>query len=83
MEIVEANWAAVDNASKYLVKYNFPSSISKNAPDWTPAMTMDAPAKIAGTLGEMAAGRGDKIPVSRFQVDGEFGAGQYPVGTAK
>ena len=83
MEIVEANWAAVDNASKYLVKYNLPSSIAKSAPDWTPAMTADAPAKIAGTLGEMAAGRGDKIPVSRFQVDGEFGAGQYPVGTAK
>ena len=83
MDVVEANWAAVDNASKYLVKYNMPSSISKSAPDYTPAMTVDAPAVIAGTLGEMAAGRGDKVPVSRFRVDGEFGAGQYPVGTAK
>ena len=83
MDVVEANWAAVDNASKYLVKYKLPSSISKSAPDWTPAMTADAPAKIAGTLGEMAAGRGDQIPVSRFRVDGEFGAGQYPVGTAQ
>ena len=83
MEIVEANWAAVDNASKYLVKYKLPSSVSNFAPDYTPAMTADAPVDIAGTLGEMAAGRGDKIPVSRFRVDGEFGAGQYPVGTAK
>lgn len=83
MEIVKANWAAVDNASKYLVKYKLPSSVSNFAPDYTPAMTADAPAEIAGTLGEMAAGRGDKIPVSRFRVDSEFGAGQYPVGTAK
>ena len=83
MEIVAANWAAVDNAGKYLVKYDLPSSVSNFAPDYTPAMTADAPAEIAGTLGEMAAGRGDKIPVSRFRVDGEFGAGQYPVGTSK
>ena len=83
MEIVAANWAAVDNADKYLVKYDLPSSPSNFAPDWTAAMSADAPAEIAGTLGEMAAGRGDSIPVSRFRVDGEFGAGQYPVGTAK
>lgn len=83
VDVVEANWAAVDSASKYLVKYKTPSSVSNFAPDYTPAMTMDAPTEIAGTLGEMAAGRGDNIPVSRFRVDGEFGAGQYPVGTAK
>ena len=83
MDVVAANWAAVDNASKYLVKYDLPSSVSNFAPDWTPAMSNDAPAEIAGTLGELAAGRGDKIPVSRFRVDSEFGAGQYPVGTAK
>ncbi len=83
MDVVNANWVAVDNADKYLVKYDLPSSVSNFAPDWTPAMSADAPAEIAGTLGEMAAGRGDAIPVSRFRVDGEFGAGQYPVGTAK
>ena len=82
-DVVAANWAAVDNAAKYLVKYDLPSSVSNFAPDYTPAMTLDAPTEIAGTLGEMAAGRGDDIPVSRFRVDGEFGAGQYPVGTAK
>ncbi|MBR4475665.1 MAG: pyruvate:ferredoxin (flavodoxin) oxidoreductase [Alphaproteobacteria bacterium] len=82
-DVVAANWAAVDNATKYLVKYDLPSSVSNFAPDYTPAMTADAPTEIAGTLGEMAAGRGDDIPVSRFRIDGEFGAGQYPVGTAK
>jgi pyruvate-ferredoxin/flavodoxin oxidoreductase len=46
-------------------------------------MTLSTPAEIAGTLGEIAAGRGDEIPVSRFKLDGTFGGGQYPVGTSK
>ena len=83
MDIVEANWKAVDAAESYLQKYDFPSSVSELAPDFIPAMTLDAPAEIAGTLGEMAAGRGDDIPVSRFKIDGIFGAGQYPVGTSR
>ncbi len=83
MDIVRANWAAVDKASEYLHRYMLPSSVSNFAPDFVPAMTADAPAQIAGTLGEIAANRGDAIPVSRFRVDGEFGGGQYPVGTAK
>ena len=83
MDVVAANWNAVDKAESYLKKYIFPSSVSEFAPDFIPAMTSDAPAEIAGTLGEMAAGRGDDIPVSRFKTDGTFGAGQYPVGTSK
>ncbi len=83
MDVVEANWAAVDKAGDFLQEYKLPSSVSNFAPDFVPAMTFDAPAEIAGTLGEMAAQRGDALPVSRFKIDGEFGAGQYPVGTAK
>jgi len=83
MDVVQANWAAVDMAEKYLKEYKLPSSVSNFAPDFIPAMTADAPAEIAGTLGEMAAGRGDDIPVSRFGPDGDFAAGQYPVGTSK
>ena len=83
MDVVQANWAAVDRAADYLRHYDLPSSVSKFAPDFVPSMTADAPNIIAGTLGEMAAGRGDDLPVSRFRVDGEFGAGQYPVGTSK
>ncbi len=83
MDVVEANWAAVDKASEYLHEYVLPSSVSNFAPDFVPAMTSDAPAEIAGTLGEIAAQRGDAIPVSRFRVDGQFGGGQYPVGTSK
>ncbi len=83
MDVVEANWAAVDRAAEFLTHYKLPSSISDLAPDFIPAMTADAPVEIAGTLGEIAAQRGDSIPVSRFRVDGEFGGGQYPVGTSK
>ena len=83
MDVVSANWNAVDKAESYLKKYNLPSSVSELAPDFIPAMTSDAPAEIAGTLGEMAAGRGDDIPVSRFKTDGTFGGGQYPSGTSK
>ena len=83
MDVVAANWTAVDRAANYLKKFDMPSSVSNFAPDFVPAMTADAPTVIAGTLGEMAAGRGDAIPVSRFRVGSEFGAGQYPVGTSK
>lgn len=83
MEIVQANWAAVDMAAKYLTEYKLPSRVSASASDFIPAMTAAAPAEIAGTLGEMAAGRGDAIPVSRFKTGGQFAAGQYPVGTSK
>lgn len=83
MDVVKANWAAVDKAADYLKKYNMPSSVSNFAPDFIPSMTLDTPSVIAGTLGEMAAQRGDALPVSRFKIDGDFGAGQYPVGTSK
>lgn len=83
MDVVQANWAAVDRAAEFVHEFKLPSSVSNFAPDFVPAMTLDAPAEIAGTLGEIAAMRGDALPVSRFKVDGDFGAGQFPVGTAK
>ena len=46
MDVVQANWAAVDRAAEYLRKYDVPSSISNFAPDFIPAMTWDTPAEI-------------------------------------
>ncbi len=83
MDVVAANWAAVDKAESYLKKFVLPSSVSEFAPDFIPSMVPETPAEIAGTLGEMAAGHGDDIPVSRFKIDGNFGGGQYPIGTSK
>jgi pyruvate-ferredoxin/flavodoxin oxidoreductase len=83
-DIVAANWAAVDRAAEFLHEFVLPSGPSNFAPDWTPAMTAEAPARIAGVLGEMAAMRGDDLPVSAFapplddgalSPDGAAGAG--------
>ncbi|MCL2748997.1 MAG: pyruvate:ferredoxin (flavodoxin) oxidoreductase [Alphaproteobacteria bacterium] len=84
-DVVAANWAAVDRAAEFLHEYTLPSSPSQFAPDWTPAMTADAPTKIAGVLGEMAAMRGDGLPVSAFaeKDEDDFAYGEYPVGTSK
>jgi pyruvate-ferredoxin/flavodoxin oxidoreductase len=80
MEIVRANWEAVDRAGDFLVEYNPPSSPSGFAPDFIPAMTPDAPVDIAGTLGEMAAMRGDGLPVSALA---RFARGEFPSGTSR
>ena len=77
-DIVAANWAAIERATEFLYEYTLPSSPSNFAPDWLPAMTADAPVCIAGTLGEIAAMRGDELPVSIMTNFGEF-----PVGTSK
>ncbi len=77
-EIVEANWAAVDRAAEFLKKFTLPSAPSNFAPDFVPAMTADAPLNVAGVLGEVAAMRGDDLPVSALKNFGEF-----PTGTAR
>ncbi|MCL2017890.1 MAG: pyruvate:ferredoxin (flavodoxin) oxidoreductase [Alphaproteobacteria bacterium] len=84
-DVVTANWAAVDRAADFLFEFKLPGKPSEFAPDWIPAMIADAPAKIAGVLGEMAAQRGDALPVSAFtdKDDVNFAYGQYPVGTSK
>jgi pyruvate-ferredoxin/flavodoxin oxidoreductase len=80
MEIVRANWDAVDRAADFLTEYKMPSSPSNFAPDFIPAMTLDAPVEIAGTLGEMAAQRGDSLPTSAMA---RFARGEFPSGTSK
>ncbi|MDR2269065.1 MAG: 2-oxoacid:acceptor oxidoreductase family protein [Rickettsiales bacterium] len=80
MGIVQANWEAVDHAADFLIEYKMPSSPSNFAPDFIPAMTPDAPVEIAGTLGEVAAQRGDNLPTSAMA---KFARGEFPSGTSK
>ena len=86
-EVVAANWAAVDRASEFLSEYKLPSSPSNFAPDFIPAMAPNAPMRVAGILGEVAAQRGNELPVSAFAEPGKgadsFAYGEYPVGTSK
>jgi pyruvate-ferredoxin/flavodoxin oxidoreductase len=79
MEIVEANWAAVDRAAEYLAEIAPPSSPSNFAPDFIPAMA-GAPLEIAGTLGEIAAQRGDSLTTRDMA---KFPRGEFPTGTSR
>jgi pyruvate-ferredoxin/flavodoxin oxidoreductase len=81
VEIVKANWAAVDRAADFLVEYDALALAKRieDGPDFIPAMT-GAPADIAGTLGEIAAGGGDGLEVSKMA---RFSGGEFPTGTSK
>ena len=80
LDIVQANWAAVDKASDFLIEYQLLAKPTSKAGDFIPAMTGDVPEKIASTLGEIAAQRGDDLPVSAFL---DFAQGEFPLGTSK
>jgi len=80
MDIVNANWAAVDRAGDFLTEYKMPGRPAADAPDFIPAMTSDAPVEIAGTLGEMAAMRGGDLSTGALA---HFARGEYPSGTSK
>ncbi|MDR0967853.1 MAG: 2-oxoacid:acceptor oxidoreductase family protein [Rickettsiales bacterium] len=79
-EIVAANWGAVDRAGDFLAEFTT-KNITENI-EFIPAMR-GAPDNINRVLGAVAAGCGGALPVSAFARDGEFGAGQFPVGTSK
>jgi pyruvate-ferredoxin/flavodoxin oxidoreductase len=81
--VVQMNLSAIDRAKEFLYEFTLPGAPSNFASDWTPAMTADAPFEIAGVLGEIAANRGDALPTSAFNPDGQFGCGQFPTGTSK
>lgn len=83
MDVVKANWMAVDKAVEYLQEFTLPEKASGNILDFIPSMTENTPSNIANTLGKIAGGRGDELPVSVFKIDGQFGGGEYPVGTSK
>ncbi|MDR1026955.1 MAG: 2-oxoacid:acceptor oxidoreductase family protein, partial [Rickettsiales bacterium] len=80
MEIVQANWAAVDRASEFLTEYKMPSSVAADAPDFIPAMVPATPVEIAGTLGEMAANRGDNLTTRHMA---QFSGGEFPSATSR
>ncbi|MCL2629457.1 MAG: pyruvate:ferredoxin (flavodoxin) oxidoreductase [Alphaproteobacteria bacterium] len=82
-QVVKANWAAVDRAGEFLREFKMPGRPSKFAPDWIPPMNKNAPPKIAGVLGKIAANKGDDLPVSAFAPGKMFGCGEFPTGTSK
>ncbi len=75
--VVEKNFAAVDHALAHLEKVELPKEASSEF-DLIPAISGKAPKFVREVLGEIAAGRGDTLPVSAIPAGGAF-----PTGTAQ
>ncbi|HTY35095.1 pyruvate:ferredoxin (flavodoxin) oxidoreductase [Mycobacterium sp.] len=75
--VVKLNFAAVDAAIDALHEVEVPGAVTSTH-DVPPIVPPTAPEFIREVTGEIMAGRGDDIPVSRIPADGTF-----PVGTTK
>jgi pyruvate-ferredoxin/flavodoxin oxidoreductase len=75
--VVQKNFAAVDAALAHLHKVELPAAPSSEF-DLIPSISPAAPEFVRNVLGEIAAGRGDQLPVSAIPAGGTF-----PTGTAQ
>ncbi len=75
--VVEKNFAAVDRALAHLEKVELPAAASSDF-DLTGAISAKAPKFVHDVLGQIAAGKGDLLPVSAMPLGGAF-----PTGTAQ
>ncbi len=76
-EIVQMNLRAVDNTVANLFEIPVPA-VASSPLQLRPPVPAQAPAFVRNVLGPIIAGRGDRVPVSAFPVDGTF-----PTGTAR
>ena len=75
--VVAKNFAAVDAALAHLHKVELPSAASSEF-DLIPSISPKAPEFVRNVLGQIAAGKGDMLPVSAIPAGGTF-----PTGTAQ
>jgi pyruvate-ferredoxin/flavodoxin oxidoreductase len=75
--VVQKNFAAVDHALAHLEKVELPAAASSGF-DLVPSISSKAPEFVRNVLGQIAAGRGDALPVSAIPAGGAF-----PTGTAQ
>ena len=76
-EIVQMNLAAVDNTLAHLYEAKIPERVGSRTTIRQP-VPANAPAFVRTVLGEIIAGRGDRLPVSALPCDGTF-----PTGSAR
>ena len=76
--VIEKNFAAVDAALAHLEKVKIPSAASSEL-ELAASLSGNPPEFVGHVLGEIAAGRGDALPVSAFPAGGAFptGTSQY------
>ncbi|MGR9115369.1 MAG: pyruvate:ferredoxin (flavodoxin) oxidoreductase [Gammaproteobacteria bacterium] len=72
--IMDANLKAIDEALANLHRVVVPEAVDSPF-DMPLPVPSDAPAFITLVTGELMAGRGDTVPVSRFAADGTFATG--------
>jgi pyruvate-ferredoxin/flavodoxin oxidoreductase len=75
--VVQKNYAAVDAALAHLEKVTLPTEATADF-DLIPAISSKAPEFVRDVLGQIAAGHGDRLPVSALPAGGAF-----PTGTAQ
>ena len=76
-QIVQQNFAAVDQTLANLFEVKVPSSVTSTIA-MPPVVSVKAPAFVKEVTAQIMAGFGDQIPVSKMPVDGT-----YPTGTAQ
>jgi pyruvate-ferredoxin/flavodoxin oxidoreductase len=76
-EVVEMNLRAVDQTLAHLYEVEIPAAVVPIAPQGNGELK-HAPAFVRSVLGEILAGRGDRVPVSALPNDGT-----YPTGTTQ
>ncbi len=69
--VVQKNYDAVDAALAHLHKVELPTAATSNF-DLIPSISSKAPEFVRNVLGEIAAGRGDQLPVSAIPAGGAF-----------
>ncbi len=75
--VVQKNFAAVDAALAHLEKVELPA-VANSSFDLVGAFSANAPEFVHDVLGQIAAGKGDLLPVSAIPAGGAF-----PTGTAQ
>ena len=76
-EIVQMNLKAVDNTLAHLHEVKTPTRVESRV-ELPPPVVKEAPDFVREVLGEIIAGRGDSLPVSKMPCDGTF-----PTGTTR
>ena len=76
-EIVQMNLRAVDSTLAHLHQVKVPARVESQI-ELPPAVSKQAPTFVRDVLGEIIAGRGDSLPVSKLPCDGTF-----PTATAR
>ncbi|MGC8867026.1 MAG: pyruvate:ferredoxin (flavodoxin) oxidoreductase, partial [Elusimicrobiales bacterium] len=72
MDVVEKNWKAVDVAVESIEEVKYPQEVT-SAIAFNPCrITDDMPEFVKNVTCEMISYRGDRIPVSKFPVDGTY-----------